>query len=59
MNIIALLSIPLLTCAVLTSAAGVARAQDFAITKEEIKVGKQEYSPSLHQFGIRLDANNC
>jgi len=30
-------------------AAGVAQAQDFAITKEEIKAGKKQYSPYLHQ----------
>jgi len=30
-------------------AAGVAQAQDFAITKDEIKAGKKDYSPYLHQ----------
>jgi len=30
-------------------AADVAQSQDFAITKDEIKAGKKEYSPYLHQ----------
>jgi len=33
----------------LLCATGVARAQDFAITKDEIKADKKEYSPYLHQ----------
>jgi hypothetical protein len=34
---------------VLLFTAGMVQAQDFAISKEEINVGKKQYSPYLHQ----------
>ena len=42
-----LLVIGAVVCLVLPA---VTQAQDFAVTKEEIKAGKKQYSPHLHQL---------
>jgi hypothetical protein len=41
--------LPILIVLLVVSASALAQAQDFTISKEEIKIGKKQYSPYLHQ----------